>query len=242
MLALLKAEWIQLRTTRTALIWGIVLVILGALLPLALLLYVGTGPNVERIEFEEVTRIRNLNFLLMVFSLVAISGSYRHRVAVTERLIAPTIWQSLLAKLITFGLFGAGVVFLQMAFVTLLLMVWPGISINISMSAVQPAALAVAAGALSSMLGVACARLIRNQIATVLATIGYFVFFEPSLVAALSLINKTIHDLVTPYFPGISYSAFMGMRPGSEIIGGATLLVWIALIAGISYLLDRKRD
>lgn len=237
MKALLKAEFIQLTTTRTALWWTIIVFAL-TLIPTLIFMTVLEEAHFSLKDF--LLMQGNISFLILLFSIVAVTGGYRHRVAVTEYLISPTIWQTTVSKLIVFGACGALAVLLQSVLITGVAAIWPQVGFSLKQEDFETLGLALMRAALAGMLGVAIARLLRVQVGSVLGTIAYFIILEPTFQSNSFGMSDTLHDKIGAFLPGMSLQTLMDTT--DHPMAGPTLAAWILLIAGAAYLLDRKRD
>lgn len=239
MKALLKSETIQLLTTRTAAWWAIIVFALTFIPTFFALLFL----DAALINLGTLLReLSGFSLLVLLFSIVAVTGSYRHKVAVTEQLISPKIWPVMVSKLIIFGICGALVAVLQTAIMIALVAIWPNATLGIGIEELRVIGLSALGVAFSAMLGVVFARIVRSQIAAVLYAIAYFLLIEPSFVSNIFRMKPALHQKIASFLPGQSLENIMGRGDYTTLYASAVLAAWVLLLAGLAYALDKKRD
>ena len=105
MTALLRAELLKLRTTRTFV--GVTGVAVGTSLLIAVLVSILTEPTQESV-IVDVYASDTSSFFIMILAVVGISGEWRHRTITSSLLAAPDRVRFLVAKVIAYA--AAGVV------------------------------------------------------------------------------------------------------------------------------------
>jgi ABC-2 type transport system permease protein len=241
MIGLLNGELIKLRTTRTAV--GFALLALLLLLANVLIGGLATDP-ITLADKRQIVSLGGLGgtipYLLVIFGVVGATGEHRHGTITAALLIAPDRIRVTLAKLLAYALTGALVAVLVgvIAFpVGLgLLSGSPGPDLSAT-DLVDLAIGGIVAFALASALGVAFGSLVRNQVAAVVASLAYLFIAEP----LLSALTHTIE----PYTVGSTLSALCGLDFGRQlqpVSAGLVLLGWTAVVSVLAVLADRARD
>lgn len=235
---LLKADVIQLVTTRTARFSALIvfgLTIVGCLIVL-----------IRMPQPIELNNLQGFNPIVLFFAMITVTAGYRHRVAVTEQLISPKIWDVMLSKLIVFGAMGALFVLAQTGVIALMFSVWPGAGLNVTTADIGTIGLSALGGALSAMLGVAVARLIRVPVAAILATVAYGLIIEQALRSPLLVrvfgISEELYEQLTKCLPGPAFNGLVSESAASSAKFAGVLIAWVALISFCALLLDRRRE
>jgi ABC-2 type transport system permease protein len=238
---LLRGELIKLRTTRTALGFGalVLLLVLAGVLLLALL-----GDPISIEDKRQVVTVVGLGatipVVLVLFGVVGATGEHRHGTITSALLIAPDRIRVTLAKLLAYAAAGALVALVVQAIALLvglpLLADQPGP--DLAGSDLRDLFLGgmVACG-LAAALGVAVGALVRNQVAAVVGALAYLFILEP-IVGAVS-------DTVAPYTVGGTVSAVAGLEFSSQLDplpAGLVLLAWTVVVGTVAVLADRVRD
>jgi hypothetical protein len=233
MTALLRSDALQLRTTRS----GWTLGIIAVLLPLAITTINLAGGSVTHVK-DLFSGWNGGTFFIMILATVAATGNFRHRIAITERLISPHQVKMLISKIIVWG--GAA---LFLALLTDLLAM--GVSTflgneHLTYSGWETALLCdVSAGALGGIFGLALAFLVRSQIGAVISLMAYLFLLEP----VLGVLRHKFKIEVLTFTPAQGLQDMIGFtREHSPGIGALILGGWIVAIFAIAMLLDKKRD
>jgi hypothetical protein len=252
---LIKADVIQLVTTRTALGWVISIaafMLLGGVM-LAILASFGAQmdgrvaiPIVGDFSELDFIRRREFNPLVFLFVLIVVSGNYRHRVAVTERLVCGNFWKATLSKMIVFGAAGAIISVCQTAVLALPLLVWPGLHISLGVGTIQVVMSYALLSTFAAMCAVALGRLLKHQVVVVLVGLVYVVVLDPilrnQLLWEFLKVNTKFREVIVQSVPG---EAFMNLNTGlpvERLLAAGILLSWILTLCFTGYLLDRHRD
>ena len=189
MIALARSEFLKLRSTRTALVLSIV-VLLVVLVPLVLLL--AFVPK-DWLEQDGVTGFLNtastlVPLALLVFGILGMTGEYRHGTITYSYLVTPRRWQVMVMKLAVYAAVGMVMMLLAVGLVYAAIGIGGvirGVEIDASGGATAGdyARQIVVAGLITAF-GVALGALVRLQAVTVAATLIWALIAEP-LVAAL---------------------------------------------------------
>jgi ABC-2 type transport system permease protein len=238
MTALVRAELLKLRTTRTALgfaIAGVLLVILVVL--------VGTlaGNPVTIADKRRILSVGDPLFVvLLIFGVVGATSEYRHRTVAAAALIVPHRLRLTVGRMLAYALAG-----LLVALVMIVVALVIGIPL---LSSTQGPALqagdyarAIGSGLLActmaTTLGVGIGVLVASQVTAVVGTLIWLFVIEPLIGVA----SRTAGE----YTFGQSLSAMSGTG-GRHLLGfwaacGVSAAWTLALLA-IAAVVDRRRD
>jgi ABC-type transport system involved in multi-copper enzyme maturation permease subunit len=224
MINLIAAEFRRLRSTRLWLLALLLAVIFGGGI-VALLALIGPHnlqPPLPGLDTSAgATTILGLIsitiFIPAVLGTVAVTSEYRHRTITPTFLAVPRRWRVLVAKLITFGLGGAGYGLISSS---------TAVGGVLAACALRGQPLGLGAGdvvgfmarvvltsAIYTLIGVAVGALLRNQVLAVLVVLGYFYFLE-----TLLLIIPGVNALY-PFLPGGATSALIGFSFLTDQLG-----------------------
>jgi ABC-2 type transport system permease protein len=220
---LLAGELIKVRTTRTALGFGIAAVVLTVVSVLTLTL----GDDPVTIEDKRAA----LNFggavsaVLLILGVVGATGEFRHRTLAPAVLIAPDRFRLVVARVLAYGL-TAGLVAMAMGVV----------AFGLGSDYISLAAGGLLATVLCAMLGVGFGTLVRNQVAAVVGLFVWLFVLEP----LVPLIDEDLDQ----YRIGIATSALGqgGDADVSMLTAAAVLIAWAAALCITGALVDRRRD
>jgi len=252
---LIKADFIQLVTTRTAVAWVISIAGIMLLGGFMFAIMASLAAQIDgRIalpmsgDFGELFFVqrREFNPLIFVFGLIVVSSNYRHRVAVTERLVCTDFWRTTLSKMIVFGACGALVSVMQTALLALPLLIWPGLHIYVSMSTLTVVLNYAVLSAFAAMFAVALGRLLKHQVVVIVFGLLYMIVLDLLLrnqfVWEFLKINGKAREMIIQSIPG---EAFMNLNTGlpmERLLAAGILLGWLLTLSFMGYLLDRHRD
>lgn len=250
---LMKADFIQLVTTQTALWWAIVSALLMLLSAVIVLTAVSMGAHVDGRELlghdlrlSELISRSEFNPLLYLFVLITVSANYRHRVAVTEQLLCVNLWKTSVSKMIVFALCGAIVAVLQKAIFSLPFFVWPGMQVHVDFAALKAIGTFAVLSALVAICSVALARLFRHQVVVLLVGIVYAIFIDPILrgpvLPELLGVSEKLRNILVQYVPGEAFMNVSAGLPLESLSAVCILLVWAATLTALTNLFDTKRD
>jgi len=234
---LLRGELIKVRTTRTALGFGLAAV----LLTLAnVLLNILAGDPISVSDKRSALSFGGvLSIVLLIYGIVGATGEFRHRTVAPAVLIAPDRIRLVIARMGAYGLSAGlfGVLMGAGAFV---------IGVPLLANASGPDLggtdyLSVALGGLTAamlcaVLGVAVGTLVRNQVAAVVGLFVWILILEP-------LVGLVDEDFIR-FTVGISSGALaVGGNHDARMLSAALVLTaWTALLATAGLLVDRRRD
>jgi ABC-2 type transport system permease protein len=234
---LLRGELIKVRTTRTALGFGLAAVLL-TLANVLLTILAGDPVSVQdkrsAMSFGGV-----LSIILLIYGIVGATGEFRHRTLAPAVLIAPDRVRLFVARMGAYGLSAGlfGVLMGAGAF---------AIGVPLLAGTAGPDLggsdyLSVAVGGLSAailcaVLGVAFGTLVRNQVQAVVGLFVWILVLEP-LVGFAS-------ENYTKFTIGISTGSLaVGGNHDSKMLTAAVVLTaWTAALAVVGALVDRRRD
>ncbi len=244
MKALLAAEFLKLRTTRT--IWVLLGVIIAVTALSVAAAVAGVGPRKLDLETEDGIRAvlhvagSGAIFVLML-GIIITAGEYRQGTAVDTFLTTPRRIRVLVAKLMTS--MSAGVVFGAMAtgvavLTASLAYAFKGLELPLGMGlAWQILVGAVIYAALFGGLGASIGSLIRNQVAAIIGTVAVVIIAEPMVFV--------ISPGVGRWLPAALGRAVVS-DPGGEFLSqpaaGVMLFLYVAVIMIVAGGIERRRD
>ncbi len=239
MTALVRAEWLKLRTTAVPWVLGaIALVITGLLVvvyfvnhgdmggPNSANANVGFGPPNPTVP-HTVQQLRNLvgrgivaYILAMLLGVLIITTEFRHKTVTTTFLVTPRRPRMVLGKLLLGVLAGVALAIVVLA----VTVIGGGVTLAAkggSFSAMLHQLPAVAPGivlvfVLSAVVGVGVGSLITNQVAAIIVVLGWFLIVEA--------IISGIWSGTTKWLPSGAASAAASVTEGR--VNGASLLAW----------------
>jgi ABC-2 type transport system permease protein len=240
MSSLVSAEFLKLRTTRTA--YGF----LAAIVLLTLGVVAADSANVDlrtKDDLEEALSGAGIPAaLLLVLGIVATTGEHRHGTITSSLLASPDrrrlIGAKMLAYLLTGALLGLAAVIATLAVAV------PWLSARDAPLDLLDAGdylglfvKGVAVSALSGAIGVGIGAIVRNQVAAVVGTLIYLFLLEP-VIGVLS-------SDVAAYTIGGSQSALTA-APVDDALGplaaGLVLAAWALALALVGAELEERRD
>jgi len=235
---LIRAEWLKLRTTRTALVLALILLALAVLLVLLTTLV----PEVRSVDDARVALTSApTDLFVIILALVATTGEFRHGTITGTLLATPDRARGLAAKALAAVL--VGLAFGAIAWLVVLAL---GIPILAGRDVPLPAAGELAglmardllAAALFAVLAVGLGALITHQAAAILITfLGLFI-----ALPALGAVAGFVEDF-SPVGAAAALTGEFGRGDAPPAwAGGLVLAAWalIALAAGIVAL--QRRD
>jgi ABC-2 type transport system permease protein len=246
MTALLRAELLKLRTTRTFV--AITAVAVGLALVIVTLVGLLTDQTADSVLYD-VFASDTSSFFILVLALVGITGEWRHRTITSSLLAAPDRLRFLGAKTLAFA--AAGVV-LSLAIMTVIVIV--GLVVLTARDLPTPPAGDLAAlvgrnaivAALLGAFGVAIGGLLRNQVVAVVGVLVLLVMIEPVVIGLVPDVGRFGPFSALPTaISGIPASdAGLGdevdlLAPGLAVL---VLLGWIGGVFAAAAALLRHRD
>jgi ABC-2 type transport system permease protein len=242
MTALVHAELLKLRTTRTfvafvvtALALSLLVVVLTALL---------TSDPVRQ-DARDLLAVDATSLFVLLLGTIGMTGEWRHRTIASSFLAAPDRRGFLAAKLAAYAVAG----------VLLSLIVTAGITIASTIIFAARGAPTATVGdmadalwrnllvaALFGAMGVAIGALVRNQIAAVVGLLVAFFIVEPTLIAVAPDVERFGPMLGAPS----AIAGDVGSSPDLELLSAAAgtlvLVGWIALFVIPAAVLLERRD
>jgi ABC-type transport system involved in multi-copper enzyme maturation permease subunit len=246
--ALLRAELLKLRSTRTALGMGIaaaLVTVLPAILLIAFLPKGTIGGDEARTILTAGSSL--VTYILLVFGILGMTGEYRHGTITYTYLATPRRGRVMVVKLVVYAVVGCLVMLIALLLANLIGAL--GLPLRgVSYPAPDGAALAdyarqiVTAGLITAF-GVALGALFRAQVVTVAGTLIWALMVEPLIVVFKPHIgtwlpfNVFSQVIATP----------LGGEPGTagDLSRPAAFLLSIAYIAAVSVLavfISMRRD
>lgn len=240
MSALVGAEFLKLRSTRTAygFLAAVVLLTLGVVAATSAASDIRTKEDLEGVLSG--TGIAAL--LLLVLGIIATTGEHRHGTITSSLLASPDrrrlIGAKLIAYLVTGALLGAAAVLATIA-------------VGVPWLSARDAPLdllgtgdylglfakGIAAAALSGAIGVGIGAVVRNQVAAVVGTLVYLLVLEP-VIGVLS-------TEVSAFTIGGTTGTLSGEPPDDAlgpVAAGLVLAAWAAVLALVGAELEERRD
>jgi ABC-type transport system involved in multi-copper enzyme maturation permease subunit len=244
--ALLQAELLKLRTTRTFVAFAALTI--GSSVLIAGLVALLTEPTRDSVLFD-VFASDTSSFLILVLAVIGISGEWRHRTITSSLLAAPERLRFLGVKTVAFAT--AGLVLSVLTAVAVAVVGTLVLSIRdlplpaLSEMLAQAGRNAVLAALLGAF-GVAVGALLRNQIAAVVSLLVLSFVVEP-LVLALAPHVGRFGPLGALSISAAGLPAEAGGIPEDVDLVGVLpaillLLVWIAAAFALAALLLERRD
>jgi ABC-2 type transport system permease protein len=242
MSALLEAELLKLRTTRTF------LALVGAALALSLAVVVLTALIQDSFTEEDVRSLFTADFtglFILLLGIVGMAGEWRHRTITSTILAAPDRLRLLAAKTLSYAVAGALLSLIVTVTImlvgTLILSIRDQPTIGVSeLADVLWRNLLVAA--LLGALGVGIGALVRNQIVAVVGVLVFSFVLEPAIVALASDVGQ-FGPLVGAPNGVLEVEAFG--EDSSQLAPGIAALVlfgWVTLFFGAAAAFLRQRD
>jgi hypothetical protein len=245
---LIAAEFLKLRTTRSAAVTLAAVALLSALLPLAYGTAAGSGdlPALTPGSLPEMllSPVRLTGGAVLLLGVLAAAAEYTHRTIVTARLQEPRATRLIVAKIASLAVVG----FVVGVAAQVVALAASALALTQHHAAVQVLTGDVArvfvvvplAVALQGALGVAIGALLRNTAAAVGVTLVWALVVEGVLPVVLR------RPALSGWLPSGALEAVTAVRPapGAVTAGAAALLVLAyatVLVAG-TVVLDRRRE
>jgi hypothetical protein len=234
---LLRGELIKVRTTRTALGFGLAAVLLT--LANVLLTILAGDPTTVDAKRGAMSFGGVLSIVLLIYGVVGATGEFRHRTLAPAVLIAPDRVRLVVARMGAYGLsaalFGIAMGAAAFAIGVPLLANTHGADLAGSDYASVGAG-GLAAAILCAVLGVAVGTLVRNQVGAVVGIFVWVLILEP----LAGVINRSL----IKYTVGISSGALGvgGNDDATMLTAGLVLTAWVAVLAVAGTLVDRRRE
>jgi ABC-2 type transport system permease protein len=237
MTTLIRGEMIKVRTTRTALGFGVSAVLL--VLAFVLITILAADPTTVQEKRDAFNVGGALSVPLLLFGIVGTTGEFRHRTLAPAVLISPHRGRLTLARLIAYAftaaLMGVAMVAVALAVGLPLLAGQPGPDLG-SDDYVTVIAGGIIAATLCCALGVGIGVLVRNQVAGVVGALVWLFILEP----LMPLIDEVLMKGSI-----IGAAATLGGAQSDEVSWAGALLVlgvWAGVFVVAGVLVDSRRD
>jgi ABC-2 type transport system permease protein len=245
MSALLRAELLKLRTTRTFI--ALTGVALGTSLLLTTLVAVLTEPSAEDVLVDVFTADTSSLFILLL-AVVGITGEWRHRTITSSLLAAPNRLRFLAAKTMAFA--AAGIVMSVLISITIVIV---GVTIlSIRDLPVPDAGELIAQVGRNSIqapllgaLGVGIGALLRNQVVAIVGVLVVSFAVEPTVLGLAPDVGRFGPFIALPSAAADISSSDAGfgdaefLAPGLAVLA---MLAWIGTFFAAGAALLRARD
>jgi ABC-type transport system involved in multi-copper enzyme maturation permease subunit len=257
---LVRAELRKITSTR--LWWALLIgaVVFTGLQSLVTALFSGVEagagqPSMPGLESDEAVRsvyplamFTGTYMFALVLGITGMTGEYRYQTITSTFLVSPRRHQVVVAKILAHA--GMGVVYAVLGLVTVLAvggttMAVRGYGLGLDADRLWVTmALAVAAVAIWTVLGIGIGTLVRNQVAAIVLAILFTFLIEPLLTFALAAADL---DWLVKWLPSNASSALMA--PGEAMldyldwwVGGLVLLAYGLVLAALGVVLSIRRD
>lgn len=235
----LRSELLKLRTTRTALGFAVIGVLLVLLVVLVSTL-AGTPDTIA--DKRSVLSIGDpLAVVLLLFGVVGATSEYRHRTVAAAALIVPSRLRLSIGRMIAYGLAGlaVGVIMLIVAFALGIPLLHGASGPSLTGSDyVRAAGGSLLACGLGAMLGVAIGVLVANQVAAVVGTLVIVFVVDPLLLG----LGK---GYAGKFLFGNALTAVANRSGHHQLAFGAAVgvfVAWTALALAVAGWVDSRRD
>ena len=261
MIALIRTEWLKLRTTAVPWVLTGIALIISALLILAFFVGHGGGgggngndgsfgiPNYP----HTTQQLRNLlgsgfegYLFALLLGVLMVTAEFRHKTVTTSFLVTPNRPRFVVAKLITAAILGAVLAVVMLAAtvigggVTLAAQGGSFADLVRQLPAVAPGMMLVFA--LFAILGVGVGSVLTNQVAAIIVCLGWFIILEGILTA--------LFHSAARWFPTEAAAAASNLTRGRDAVfglfnwwqGTLLMLLYGLVFAGIGSFILTRRD
>jgi ABC-2 type transport system permease protein len=238
--ALVSAEVLKLRTTRTA---------LGFLLAIVLLTLAVQIANFATSDFETKDSVKDAlsgagvaAAFLLILGIVGTTGEYRHGTITSSLLGTPERHRLVAAKLLAYLIAGAALGIAAIAVSFAIGIPWLSardapVDLLGGGDYLELAARGTLLAALSGALGVGIGAIVRNQVAAVVGTLVYLFILEPVVgVISTEVAAYTMGGAQTALGSG-NLDDSLAPVPAAFVMTG-----WALLLGGLGALLEEQRD
>jgi len=245
MTRLVRAELAKLRTTRTAPTMLAALAAFAVVTVVFVVTVAGSEGNpplhADSLRWIVAAPSRVVSGAVLLLGILAMGGEFRHQTITQTFLTTPNRGRVVAAKLaagVLVGLAFAAVITVVVLAVGLPWLAAKGVPIQLTGPLAQKVAGVLAAAALSGLLGVAVATLVRNQVAAVVGVLLWFLLVE----GVLPLVLRA--PTLPRWLPGGATAALT--EPGGRYLsmwaGGLLLAGYALVLAAIGSRLTLRRD
>lgn len=240
MSALLRAELLKLRTTRTF------VTLAGCAFGLSLLVVVLTASLTKNFDHDDAVSMFYSDFtglFIVLLGVMGMAGEWRHRTITSTVLAAPSRVRLLAAKVVSYAVAGfvisLVVTVLIMAVGTAILESRDQVTLDIGdLADVLWRNLAIAA--FSGAFGVCVGALVRNQVVAIVGVLVLAFAIEPALLGLVSEVGQFGPSNGAPNgVQGNPFEADHALAPGVAVL---VMAGWIALLFASAASVLRKRD
>lgn len=244
MTALLRAELMKLRTTRTfAALAGVAVGISMVITGLVALL---TEPS-QRAVLTDVFASDTSSLFILILAIIGITGEWRHRTIASSLLAAPDRMRFLAAKTLAFAAAGLVLSLLISVGVTILgyaVLTARDLPVPDAGELVGQAARNGLVAALLGAFGVGIGTLVRNQVVAIVAVLVAIFVIEPGVIALAPDVGRFGPLVGLPTGAADLPESDFGfdtelLAPGLAALG---MLGWVAILFAAGAALLRRRD
>jgi hypothetical protein len=245
MTRLVRAELLKLRTTRTAPVMLAAMVAYAVVTVIFIFSVSGTQGN-PPLDAGSLPGIlagpsRLVSGAVLLLGILAMAGEFRHQTITQTFLITPNRGRVVAAKLAAGALVGLAFAVVTTAVVAVVALPWlaaKDVPIHVTGAVGRELAGILAAAALSGLLGVAVAALVRNQVAAIVGALLWVFVIEGILPAVLNA------PTLPKWLPGGAAAALTD--PGGQYLsiwaGGLLLTGYALALAAIGSRSTLRRD
>ncbi len=250
MIALIKAELLKLRSTRTALGLFIIILIV-TLVPLVLLM--ALLPK-DWLETDGVAGFLNtasalVPLVLLVFGILGMTNEYRHGTITYSYLVTPRRWRVMVIKLLVYALVGLVTMLAAVILVYVLILAGGavrGVSIDASGgSTLGDYARQIVVAGLITTFGVALGALFRAQVVTVAGVLIWALVVENIIAVVKPKVGMwmpftVFNDVGAARIAGSDVATTVDQLSRSSAF--AVSLVYIAFVSLLAVFISLRRD
>lgn len=246
MTALVAAEYLKFRTTRTAI--GVLLAAL-ALVAVATAGTVGTAEDgalgTTQLTQDTVSSALFASLVAFIVGILSVTVEWRHGTVTRTFLVTPRRARVLVAKEIWMAIFSAALATVGLLLVLAIAAPWLELrdsSLVLDRDAGSLAGRIVLATVLWGALGVGIGAVVQSQTPALVGAILWILLVEALIGALLGLVDL---EGVADYLPGRALSSFGGtVEDGglSRAVGGAVSLAWAVGLGALGWLRMSRQD
>ena len=245
--ALLKAELVKLRTTRTFI--GLTGAAVVTSLLITILVGALTDPETENDVLRDVFNSDTSGIFILILALIGITGEWRHRTITSSLLAAPDRLKFLAAKTIAFAL--AGLVLSVLLAIAIAISGYVMVSIRDLPSppfgdVLEQFGRNAGLAALGGAFGVGIGAIVRNQVVAVVGLLIFILAIEPILLGLAPEVGRFSPFGALPAAAAGLEPEDVGMPEDVDLLPAGVavllLLAWIGSAFSIGYTTLVKRD
>jgi ABC-2 type transport system permease protein len=244
--ALVAAEYLKFRTTRTAI--GVLLAAL-ALVAVATAGTVGTAEDgalgTTQLTQDTVSSALFASLVAFIVGILSVTVEWRHGTVTRTFLVTPRRARVLVAKEIWMAIFSAALATVGLLLVLAIASPWLELrdsSLVLDRDAGSLGGRIVLATVLWGALGVGIGAVVQSQTPALVGAILWILLVEALIGALLGLVDL---EGVADYLPGRALSSFGGtVEDGglSRAVGGAVGLAWVVGLGALGWLRMSRQD